>query len=313
MNIDKYMPVSDILQFHEYEKRYKIICQDGYGYMTAIDIFDGIQVIINDFHCSSCPENTFSHEHHFLEINHCLHGRFESSFEDNRYGYLGEGDLAINDWSIHRLAAGFPLNYYYGIEVLIDVETASQLTFLTQLNIDVMLLFKKLKQNHKLFFMRSTEQIQHIILEMYDVPQNIRINYLKIKVAELLLFLQNTPFETLCETKKYYTRQQIECVKHIKEHLQQNISKKCNIPQLAQEHHININTLRKCFKEIYGKPIYQWHKEYRLQISKELLKNTDLSIIEIASKVGYDNPSKFSAAFFQLFQENPLSYRKHHQ
>ena len=92
--------------------------------------------------------------------------------------------------------------------------------------------------------------------------------------------------------------------------MSEHLSSKINFDVLAKQYHINIHTLRKSFKEIYGVPIYQWFKQYRLEYSMELLRNTDLSIIDIANKVGYSNPSKYSAAFYQLMNMTPQQYRK---
>ena len=72
------------------------------------------------------------------------------------------------------------------------------------------------------------------------------------------------------------------------------------------------HTFRKAFKEIHGKPIYQWYKEYRLEYSLGLLINTDIPIIEIANEIGYSNPSKYSAAFYQYTSMTPQQYRKSH-
>ena len=61
--------------------------------------------------------------------------------------------------------------------------------------------------------MRATQQIQHIFMEMYDVENEIKVDYLKIKVLELLLFLSHIDFEIIQDKKRYYPKNQIETVK----------------------------------------------------------------------------------------------------
>ena len=136
------------------------------------------------------------------------------------------------------------------------------------------------------------------------------MDYLKIKVLELLLFLSHSDFEMIQDKKRYYPKNQIETVKSIKNYLSQNLSIKPDFNRLAQEYNININTLRKIFKEIYGVPIYTWFKQYRIEYSIGLLKKTDMPIIEIANKIGYSNPSKYSAAFSKYVNMTPQQYRK---
>ena len=42
----------------------------------------------------------------------------------------------------------------------------------------------------------------------------------------------------------------------------------------------------------------------------ELLRETDRSVADIAASVGYDSPSKFSAAFRERYHMLPSEYRK---
>ena len=45
----------------------------------------------------------------------------------------------------------------------------------------------------------------------------------------------------------------------------------------------------------------------------ELLTDTALPVIEIASRVGYENQSKFSAVFRKRFGVSPREYRRSHR
>lgn len=313
MQINEYLPVEHINQYKEKEMKYDILCPDGKGSMICIDLLDGIQVIYNDFHCLSLPDNGFEHKNNcIIEINHCLKGRFESRL-NNMFGYIKEGDMAICDWRIDRKPSEFPLGYYYGVEILIDVKKALHEPLLVQFGIDLNVLIEKIEKSDLIYIMRATSQVEHIFMEMYDLPQNIKIEYLKVKVIELLLFLKELDFESAKSERHYYKKSQIEIVKKIRNQMMESWSKKYDVALLAKQHNISASILRKCFKEIYGKPIYQWHKEYRLEKAKELLLTSDLSIIEIAALSGYENPSKFSAAFNDLFNQSPSHYRLLHK
>ena len=68
--------------------------------------------------------------------------------------------------------------------------------------------------------------------------------------------------------------------------------------------------LKNCFKEIYGKPIFKWRKEYRLDYASRLIEEGQLNISEISKKVGYSPPSKFSQAFKEYIGCAPSEYRK---
>jgi signal transduction histidine kinase/DNA-binding response OmpR family regulator/ligand-binding sensor domain-containing protein len=63
-------------------------------------------------------------------------------------------------------------------------------------------------------------------------------------------------------------------------------------------------------KAITGKSTAVFIRSIRLQYAKELLKNTDKTISEIAYEVGFNNPSWFSRAFKEEFGYTPSSSSK---
>lgn len=306
------LPFIDKKVINKHEREYQIGLIDGQGVMTSIDIYLGIQVIYNNFHCFTAPTDQSLNRHRYIEINHCLKGKFECQYNKNYYAYLCQGDLAISGGTLNKLTHSFPLGYYNGVEILIEVEKAKENKLLDEFNIDIDLISKRLKESHNVYIFRATAQIEHICLEMYEIEEELKRNYLKIKVLELLLFLSHHDFGILENEKHYYPKKQIEIIKAIKTELSNNISAKYDLEKLVKQYNINIHTFRKAFKEIHGKPIYQWYKEYRLEYSLGLLINTDIPIIEIANEIGYSNPSKYSAAFYQYTSMTPQQYRKSH-
>ena len=300
------IPILNKEKINHYETEYIIDKLGGEGRMYCIDVYNGVQIIYNRFHCYEAPKTVIDNNStKYIEINHCLRGKFECLYDQEYYAYLTEGDLSISRWSLNKSNEFFTFGYYEGLEVLIDTEKAKNNEIFSEFNIDINLISKKLTLNNDIYIMRATQQIQHIFMEMYSVDDDVKVDYLKIKVLELLLFLSHSDFEMIQDKKRYYPKNQIETVKSIKNYLSQNLSIKPDFNRLAQEYNININTLRKIFKEIYGVPIYTWFKQYRIEYSIGLLKKTDM-----ANKIGYSNPSKYSAAFSKYVNMTPQQYRK---
>ena len=308
---DSNVLVRKIERIHPFEVRYDIDDVDGSGRMDCLTVYSGIQVIYNRFDCFKTPSNSKGNKGH-IEINHCLRGKYEGLYHKSYYAYLSPGDLSVSKWSLERVYDSFPLGYYEGVEILIDLEKARGNPILSHFHIDVHELEQKLMLSDNLVVLKSTQQIQHIFLEMYEIEEKIKLDYLKIKVLELLLFLLNTDFKMLRPSNHYYPRKQIEIVKEIKKYLSEHRSQHHDFQKLADAYHINIHTLRKTFKDIYGISIYRWFKEYRLEYSSRLLLETDWSTLEIANQIGYSNPSKYAAAFAKYFQMTPKQYRKFH-
>jgi AraC-like DNA-binding protein len=91
-------------------------------------------------------------------------------------------------------------------------------------------------------------------------------------------------------------------VEHIAEHY--------TIGELAERFEISPTAMKNCFKGIYGVPIYAYFRTYRLQIAERLLREGELSVAEIAAKIGYTNPNKFTSAFCSEYGMPPTRYKK---
>ena len=92
-----------------------------------------------------------------------------------------------------------------------------------------------------------------------------------------------------------------------------NIDKRITLNELADKYNIPLTTMKACFKEIYGMPMYTYVRSARMTVASSLLLNTNDKISYIAGKVGYENPSKFSAAFKDVVGVTPASYRKNYK
>ena len=115
--------------------------------MYCIDLYNGIQVIYNNFHCYNDPKTDVDKDStKFIEINHCLRGKFECLYDQEYYAYLTEGDLSISRWSLETSKQFFTFGYYEGIEVLIDVEKAKNNEIFSEFNIDIDLISKKIEK-----------------------------------------------------------------------------------------------------------------------------------------------------------------------
>ena len=69
-------------------------------------------------------------------------------------------------------------------------------------------------------------------------------------------------------------------------------------------------SLRKVFKAVYGAPVYQYIKSYKMKAAAEMLIfEQSLNIADVAQRLGYDNASKFSAAFRDVMGVSPQNYR----
>ncbi|NCA97968.1 MAG: response regulator [Clostridia bacterium] len=81
---------------------------------------------------------------------------------------------------------------------------------------------------------------------------------------------------------------------------------------MAVSNHANISLsyFSQIFKEETGKTFVEFLTEVRMEKAKELLRNTDRMLYDIAERVGYDNPAYFTVAFKKQVGLSPRDYRK---
>jgi transcriptional regulator GlxA family with amidase domain len=82
-----------------------------------------------------------------------------------------------------------------------------------------------------------------------------------------------------------------------------------NVACLADLLHVSVRQLNRILKKTINMSYKQKALERRMEISKNLLKYTDMPINEIAVKVGYETLSNFSSIFRNKNGLSPSEYR----
>jgi AraC-like DNA-binding protein len=108
----------------------------------------------------------------------------------------------------------------------------------------------------------------------------------------------------------HFSRHAVDCAGKVREILHEDFS--CHIPiqKLARKVGLNPRTLHDCFKHLYGKSIFEYGQDLRLQHGRKLLEETDWIIQDIAEKCGYAEQSNFGAAFKKKYGVVPGQWRK---
>ena len=80
------------------------------------------------------------------------------------------------------------------------------------------------------------------------------------------------------------------------------------IPDLARRYGMSVSKLTRMFKQQVGIPLHAYIIECRLCESAKLLAEGNMTVGEVAEKVGYAKGSQFSAAFKKRFGISPKDY-----
>lgn len=205
----------------------------------------------------------------------------------------------------------FPLSHYHGITVRINTDKAPKCLscFLRDVAVQPKKIEEKFCGNKSYFIARSNPSFEHIFSELYAVPAEIRTGYTKIKILELMLFLSVFDTASGVSDNRSVSPYQVSLAKSAAEYLTENMYEKITLEQIAVKFHVSGTVIKNAFKAVFGVSFYAYIKAQKMESAAYMLEYTDKSVIEIANAHGYDNASKFAAAFRSIKSMAPAEYR----
>ncbi len=97
-----------------------------------------------------------------------------------------------------------------------------------------------------------------------------------------------------------------DSIKYINEHFTEDI----DLKKLADIEHYNISYYSEWFKNKMNVSPVEYIQNLRVKKAKELLLNTNLTILQISQIVGYEHNSSFTRVFKYLEKISPTDFRR---
>lgn len=100
------------------------------------------------------------------------------------------------------------------------------------------------------------------------------------------------------------------CVNHAIEYIKQNYTNDISIDAICND--LNINKCYFCsiFKKETGSTFINYLNTYKVEQSKILLQNPNLSLLEVAISSGFNNQSYYSTVFKKITSQTPIEFRE---
>ncbi|MGO5014570.1 response regulator [Niallia sp. Sow4_A1] len=135
-----------------------------------------------------------------------------------------------------------------------------------------------------------------------------RDNNFTYKELENRLYSFYSTIHTFIESKRGNRTERL--IVEMKHYMNENYADNISLTSLSREFNISPSYLSILFREITSEHFSDYLTNLRIQKGKELLKNTDLRIKEIASQIGYRDAYYFSSVFKKVTGVNPTQYRE---
>ena len=138
--------------------------------------------------------------------------------------------------------------------------------------------------------------------------QQLIKNYLEI----LLVNLMREETEKADANAVFLPQGELEerLAEQIKSFLQDKVYERIDISDVCEAVHYNKSYVFKQFKRATGCSVMAYFLKLKIQTAKRLLRESDLSVAQIAEKLAFDTPNYFSKTFKKTTGYTPLQYRK---
>ena len=243
--------------------------------------------------------HSIPHAHNYTELFYIIGGNGQFQIDDQRFPVRAHQLVIVNPNVIHTELSyeAHPLEYIVlgteGLEISIPGTDEGRYC-----------LYSFPPTNHVLTCM------QNILREMQDREaehQTVCQAYMDILVVHLL---RSTHASVTHIAGSSPTNRQCASVRHYIDH---HYKEKLSLDILAEVANVNKYYLAHAFKEEYGISPINYMISCRIREGKRLLTETDLSLSQISTILGFSSPSYFSQSFRNAEGTNPTEYRKTHQ
>lgn len=162
-------------------------------------------------------------------------------------------------------------------------------------------------KDNPIFQLNSLVEITNIWEEIYAAT-NSDTKIKELLINEQLFHLINQVLKVQSEFLQTTTSHK-EKIQQVRNYLEENFSSQISLDQLAEIFYINKYYLTRIYKETYQQTINRTLTQLRITKAKELLRYSELSMVEIAVSCGFQDASYFSKVFKKIEGESPQKYR----
>ena len=240
--------------------------------------------------------HSLPHTHNHLELFYILGGNGQFLIQDRLYPVNANNLVIINPNVTHTEVSlnAQPLEYIVlgikGIELATGDSTAGPFSILDH--------FESVE---------ISGCLRNILREMEQKNtgyEDVCQAYMEILIIRLM---RNTALAIPTEPQALSPNRQCAAVRR---YIDLHFKEALTLEQLAEECHMNKFYLSHAFKREYGISPINYMISRRIEESKYLLAETDLSMSQIAQMLGFSSPSYFSQVFHRTQSLSPKEYRQ---
>lgn len=285
------------------EYQFEIPSHMGIGYSKRVQLGDSAEVCFNDMQLRQDLQLSGKTKGDAYVLMFCLGENMVWQETNSRQSMELEKDNGVfyHVRDIDETGLYQKNRHYQGITLTFQPQTF-QKYFSLEAEQDI---FSKKLKNYDYAAHSISSEVRVILTETLRCPYSGKIKtlYLEGKALELLAACVHiiTQKDNTSGNSVKLSKIDIESISQAKNILDSSISCPMTITALARAVCMNESKLKSGFKHIYGKPIYSYFLDKRMETARVMLETQFVTIAQVADFVGYQSGSSFSKAFHKKF------------
>ncbi|QLY78160.1 helix-turn-helix transcriptional regulator [Clostridium intestinale] len=310
-NIIKESNIENIFNSDSYDYFYELPKNFGRGYFSSIIPNESMKITICDF---TFNENIIFNEIakvNCLFLSFCVSDFFEWKNVNNKESFILEKDECFihNSYKFITKSQMNAGERYMGLGMGIDekrfrniIDEHFSKEFISDFSVGKL---------SKISMSLNSKLILKDILNC-NYSGSLKTLYIEGKILELLTTTANDLKDNsvIQKIEGHISREDLENITKIKEVIDNNYVEPLTINELSKLAFISQTKLKNNFKKVFGKNIYEYVVDKRMDKARELLDNSKVKVKEAASMVGYSNIGYFSRSFKERYGFSPSEYSK---
>ncbi|MGG6266577.1 helix-turn-helix transcriptional regulator [Leptolyngbya sp. AN03gr2] len=289
------------------------------GYTREIDLREGLAVRIDDFRMRDRTQMAWSEEESWIQFHCHLSGDHQnpiSEIGNSEYVLYGSG---IMPKGVLTCSGQFPI-----LEVVVEMSPEVFINFSGREGI-VPIEFQPLIGTDQPAYARDgalSPMMQGVLRQIVQCPYLglMKRVYLESKALELVALIleqeqevqqgkraaSQIPQGSLFRLKA----EEVDRIHHARTILLRNLEQPPSLPELARQAGLNEKALKQGFRQVFGKPVFGYLHDYRMNQAEQLLMTGEMKVGEVMQRVGFRDRRYFAETFRKKFGTNPKDYLK---
>ena len=303
------------------------------GFVHAVWLFPGVGLMFIDIRSFHWPNGDIDGPNGTLQdgvllLNYSVTGSCKALLDNDNYVLQKQGDISLSG-QFATEDYFYPDGYYQGLEFFIDPSAAEEALgtgadsdIPNWFGLDFQAFTKRYDVRGRTKIGACPQAFRLLLSDLWAMypfgaetpsfsPETLAV--LRAQTLRLFQMLQFDASPFTATHRPTFRSTQLRVAEQAARILREDLRRDWTLPELAVRLGVSESSLKRYFQSVYDCSVAKYQRNARMARAAELLRSPDtraLSVLDVALEVGYENQSKFAAAFRRMFGDSPLEYKK---